>query len=598
MNPLGYSAKYDWARKWNIPIVTVAWVTDSLKSNRLLDTSEYLPSFPDTDEIPFSLTDLSQSAPKYLKDCKIVLSESKKKNESEVQRFGVLRRLILIAGGVRLSSYESSECTHWVLVDQLIESDILKAVKEALVQSPELYVVHDKWLVDCYKAGKRLNEEHYKYNFQTQQATRSDPLDASQASTAAPFRIPPQRVSNSQKELHSSAGKLLPINFKKSVGKKLSDILYSNDITENSSNNLPYSVTLPLTGCTVAVSTRLWHKRAEYHSLVSELGGTFAYSLDRYCTHLIHSATTRSDALRDIADARSFSVKIVSPTWLESCKNLRQRVSEDQFPFFGSSANKESLSISQLNLFTIPTQSTLPGSPTGPLHERVPNTETDEILLGSTQKTERYFCFTGLSEADKKRASKIILDLKGEFAPIEKPHWDTRTTHLITGRPSRSEKYLAAMASGSWILTMDYLDECERKGSWDSVDEEKYEVGRDSDPKSADLATAAHKWRLYLSRSGETLTRKGAFTGWRVLLVCGDDAKRRDGFVRLLEAGGAAVFTPDDPILPDPITTTHLLLSSLSLRSKLKNDWLVHFDESRIHTTEYIAEYLQNPPNV
>lgn len=42
----------------------------------------------------------------------------------------------------------------------------------------------------------------------------------------------------------------------------------------------------------------------------------------------------------------------------------------------------------------------------------------------------------------------VIRDLGGMV--IESNFYDARCTHLVVGKPSRAEKYLAACASGKW----------------------------------------------------------------------------------------------------------------------------------------------------
>jgi hypothetical protein len=315
------------------------------------------------------------------------------------------------------------------------------------------------------------------------------------------------------------------------------------------------------------------------------------------------------------------SVSIVSPDWLQECKKKNERAEESHFPYYSLPPDNStpSFNASQLNLLTMATQRSVFASSlqnTTTVTSKVQNSHNSIINLTDSgglfsplsqpKQRARYFCFTGLSETEKKRGSRIVTELGGLQAPLESPSWDFRVTHLISGRPSRSEKYLAAMASGAWILEMTYLEVCQKAGSFEGISEVDYEVGASNEKDSItttttvaerlDISVAGRRWRLNLAPFPDRPAIKGAFTGWRILLVCGDDKKRKDGFMRLLEAGGAVVSTLEDSILPDPITTTHLLLSSMNMKSRVKNDWLVHFDEQKIYTTEYIADYLMKPP--
>ena len=42
-------------------------------------------------------------------------------------------------------------------------------------------------------------------------------------------------------------------------------------------------------------------------------------------------------------------------------------------------------------------------------------------------------------------------------------------THVIVGRPSRSEKYLAAIAAGKWVLHTSYLETSQKEGGFVEV---------------------------------------------------------------------------------------------------------------------------------
>jgi topoisomerase (DNA) II binding protein 1 len=55
----------------------------------------------------------------------------------------------------------------------------------------------------------------------------------------------------------------------------------------------------------------------------------------------------------------------------------------------------------------------------------------------------------------------IILSLGGEVT--DKPMFDPSATHLICYRPVRSEKLLASIASGKWVLNKSYLDASQKE---------------------------------------------------------------------------------------------------------------------------------------
>ena len=68
----------------------------------------------------------------------------------------------------------------------------------------------------------------------------------------------------------------------------------------------------------------------------------------------------------------------------------------------------------------------------------------------------------------KEELRAIILKLGGEL--VESDEWDERVSHVIAhvegAKESMSEKVMAGLAGGRWVLTRRYLDKCSARGSW------------------------------------------------------------------------------------------------------------------------------------
>lgn len=150
-----------------------------------------------------------------------------------------------------------------------------------------------------------------------------------------------------------------------------------------------------------------------------------------------------------------------------------------------------------------------------------------------------------LSNIDDERDElvAVIASLGGEVLSDVTP----AMTHLITPRPSRSEKHLTALAAGKWVLPPVYLWRCHEAGTF--IEESDYEWGNPANSErlpsaglketEIKLAAAAHRWRVTLSKNDGV--RRGAFSGWRVLVATVPE--RLGAFVRLIEAGGGTVLT-------------------------------------------------------
>jgi hypothetical protein len=193
--PRGFSAKYEWAKKWSIPIVSERWLQQCIAQGRLLMTAPFRPEIPENSEVPLSLSDscCNTTVPQYFFGCRIFLSDACQ----DMSRLQILKKLIVLPGGLRYSSFDNSECTHWIVAKQSVSSISYSDLAQKCSQNPLLHVVHDSWLIDSYKAGKRLDERHYKFSPPIDSTTsQSTILDSHEL-----FRVPVQRRGASQQTI-------------------------------------------------------------------------------------------------------------------------------------------------------------------------------------------------------------------------------------------------------------------------------------------------------------------------------------------------------------------------------------------------------------
>ncbi|KAL3835828.1 hypothetical protein ACJMK2_021298 [Sinanodonta woodiana] len=87
----------------------------------------------------------------------------------------------------------------------------------------------------------------------------------------------------------------------------------------------------PLKGVVISVSKKLCSKQAEYNDIVSELGGDYMWTYGSTCTHFIFQGKT-NDTSKEFKVAKEHKKIIVSPFWLQMCKEQNARVDESLFP--------------------------------------------------------------------------------------------------------------------------------------------------------------------------------------------------------------------------------------------------------------------------
>ncbi|KAJ3023550.1 DNA topoisomerase 2-binding protein 1 [Thoreauomyces humboldtii] len=162
---------------------------------------------------------------------------------------------------------------------------------------------------------------------------------------------------------------------------------------------------------------------------------------------------------------------------------------------------------------------------------------------------ERVFMLSGIPRNKRQLFASWIEALGGKLLALDS--WQSGVTHLITSVPARTEKCLAATAAGIWIMRPSYVQACHDAGYF--LDEEPYEWVSKKDTPAADriVFDACRRWRLklgtYLNPAAQL--PKG-FDGWQVLLVV--HPNKRDGFTRMLLAGGATVSTDPHAFIARP----------------------------------------------
>ncbi|XP_075449301.1 SMC5-SMC6 complex localization factor protein 1 isoform X1 [Ascaphus truei] len=158
-------------------------------------------------------------------------------------------------------------------------------------------------------------------------------------------------------------------------------------------------------------------------------------------------------------------------------------------------------------------------------------------------------------------------------------------THLIAKQPCKSEKWLAACATGKWILTKDYIIASAESGRW--LDETTYEWGykieRDSH-YSPQMQSAPKRWRENLTR----IAAPGAFNRWKVALLVKEGHKEREALIRVLKAGKAILCNPHHP----DEEVTHVFTSNTSFLTEKEKAVF----KAPYYSVQYLGTYLLEEP--
>ena len=137
------------------------------------------------------------------------------------------------------------------------------------------------------------------------------------------------------------------------------------------------------------------------------------------------------------------------------------------------------------------------------------SSSTDCVEFGAFHQMnaikKKVFLATGIPTAQRPYVRSVIERLGGTF--LYGDCWDYTCTHIIIGRPNRTEKCLAACAAGTWFLNFSFIEASDAANEF--VDELVHEC-KENDYKSKEeqqTIAAARKWRKMISCK----SKKGKF---------------------------------------------------------------------------------------
>lgn len=174
--------------------------------------------------------------------------------------------------------------------------------------------------------------------------------------------------------------------------------------------------------------------------------------------------------------------------------------------------------------------------------------ETVANVAKSPDPQQLVFVLVGMSEEKRQHYSKVVEEL-GATVTLS-PTFNPEVTHLVAESLSRSERTLAAIASGKWVLHDSYLDHSHRAGHF--LKEELYAWGNPAaqhlpslppENTRAQLAKAAWRWRAAIN--GPDGFAQQPFQHMVALIHSSKD--RVGAFTRMIKAGGGEVVTAKPP---------------------------------------------------
>ena len=154
-------------------------------------------------------------------------------------------------------------------------------------------------------------------------------------------------------------------------------------------------------------------------------------------------------------------------------------------------------------------------------------------------------------QKEKEKVVGMIKELGGRL--VESDEWDPSITHVVTfvmgAREGLSEKVMAGMAAGRWVVTMRYVEKSFKAGTWLNT-----ESAYAASPKDHVLAC-----RERVRQQGDS---GRLFHGMVAALVM-EDRRRAGVYMRIVYAGGGKVVAAETPlelVASIPAGLTHVFM--------------------------------------
>ena len=152
---------------------------------------------------------------------------------------------------------------------------------------------------------------------------------------------------------------------------------------------------------------------------------------------------------------------------------------------------------------------------------------------------------------EKERVIRMIKKLGGRF--VESDEWEPSITHVVTlvmgAREGLSEKVMAGMAAGRWVVTKRYVEKSYKAGTWLNTESAYVAL-----PREQVIAC-----RERVKQQGDS---GRLFHGMVAALVM-EDSRRAGVYSRIVSAGGGKVVpaaTPLELVASVPADLTHVFM--------------------------------------
>nr|XP_055037892.1 DNA topoisomerase 2-binding protein 1 [Misgurnus anguillicaudatus]XP_055037894.1 DNA topoisomerase 2-binding protein 1 [Misgurnus anguillicaudatus] len=319
--------KYQAAKKWSLPAVTIRWVLESARTGKRADEGRYLvdlPPSPERTEDSFVGASQRDPAPLRIPQRSPELPLLGLQNSAAITPLDTARfQSRTVRSAVRKMKQGEEQQMEVVTPGQEDARSALQKDSSLHLDTPSRFLSRDRLF------GPSFNTKDVFDHLQT---PGNKPQEGKGAETPLSEVI--------ERNLKAAVA-----NSNRSHVTNLAAMTASPQLGKVPEPEVEQKMTAPLTGVVVCVSKKLSKKQSELNAVAASLGADFRWSCDDSVTHYIYQGKV-GDNSKEYRAVKERGIHIVSEHWLQACADEQKRVSESLFPFTFNP--KMSLTMSQI----------------------------------------------------------------------------------------------------------------------------------------------------------------------------------------------------------------------------------------------------------
>ncbi|XP_068604125.1 DNA topoisomerase 2-binding protein 1 [Brachionichthys hirsutus] len=316
--------KYQAAKKWGLPAVTVRWLLESVRTGQRPEERRFLVDLPPTPE----------------RDDESFVGGSQKPAVPPPARLSPEIPLLGLQSSKAVTPLDlgrfRSKAFHSVLDEMKPKEDVSTPKRNR--EEDQRDAVQKEPSLKLDTPSRFLSRDQlFRPSFNVTDALGALETPAGRAKPGGKLETPLTDIV--QRNL-----KVALANSRRNDAADMQSASASPQLNKTAERKVPGEDAGPLTGAVICVSKKLSRTQSELNAIAASLGAAFRWTCDDTVTHYVYQGRV-GDSSREYRGVKERALRVVSQHWLHACAEEQRRVPESLYPFTYNP--KMSLTLSQ-----------------------------------------------------------------------------------------------------------------------------------------------------------------------------------------------------------------------------------------------------------